>query len=300
MNIKNLLHELYLSNVLGLSNYLKLILSLYMLLYSVCMSVYHKDNPDDVYMSINSMLHQTIKPNEVVVVIDGPIPQSLSSVLEGFKAEEHIITIQLDENKGLGNALRIGVLVAKNELVARMDSDDIALADRCEKQLKCFEEDENLSVVGGSITEFIDRPGNVVASRVCPLSDMDIKLFMKKRCGFNHMTVMFKKSEVLKAGNYQDWHYNEDYYLWLRMIQQNCKFRNLKDVLVNVRVGNDMYARRGGWKYFKSEFLLQKYMWEQHILGGGRFFYNVMGRFIVEIVMTNRMRAFVFQSFLRK
>ena len=180
MNIKNLLHELYLSNVLGLSNYLKLILSLYMLLYSVCMSVYHKDNPDDVYMSINSMLHQTIKPNEVVVVIDGPIPQSLSSVLEGFKAEEHIITIQLDENKGLGNALRIGVLVAKNELVARMDSDDIALADRCEKQLKCFEEDENLSVVGGSITEFIDRPGNVVASRVCPLSDMDIKLFMKK------------------------------------------------------------------------------------------------------------------------
>lgn len=269
-------------------------------LYSVCMSVYHKDNPDDVYTSINSMLHQTIKPDEIIVVIDGPIPKSLNLVLDGFKAKKSIVTIQLEKNRGLGNALRIGVLATKNELVARMDSDDIALIDRCEKQLKCFEEDECLSVVGGSIVEFIGGSDNVVASRVCPLSDIDIKLFMTKRCGFNHMTVMFRKSEVLKAGNYQDWHYNEDYYLWLRMIQQNCTFRNLEDVLVKVRVGSDMYARRGGWRYFRSEFLLQKYMWKQHLIGGGRFFYNVMGRFIVEIMMSNGMRAFVFQKYLRK
>ncbi len=271
-----------------------------MFLYSVCMSVYHNDKPGEVYMAINSVLNQTVEPDEVVVVIDGPIPQSLNSVLHDFEVKGYIRTIPLVENGGLGNALHIGVLAAKNELIARMDSDDIALPDRFQKQLRCFEEDKDLSIVGGSITEFIDTPDNVVASRICPSTDKEIKNFMKSRCGFNHVTVMFKKADVLKSGNYQDWHYNEDYYLWLRMMQQGCKFKNLEDVLVNVRVGKDMYARRGGGRYFKSEFLLQKYMWQQHIIDWPLFLSNVIGRFMVEVMMTNGMRAWVFKKLLRK
>lgn len=269
-------------------------------LFSVCMSVYHNDKPDEVRISISSILNQTVKPDEVVVVIDGPISQFLNSVLNEFEVKGQIRTILLAENAGLGNALRIGILAAKNELIARMDSDDIALPDRFEKQLQCFEDDENLSIVGGSITEFIDRPDNVVAVRTCPQSDAKIKLFMKIRCGFNHVAVMFKKSEVLKAGNYQDWHYNEDYYLWIRMMQCGCKFRNIEDVLVNVRVGKDMYARRGGWKYFKSEYLLQKYMYGEHIISCFHFIFNVIVRFGIEVVMPNQLRALVFQKLLRK
>lgn len=271
-----------------------------MLSFSVCMSVYHNDKPDEVRISVSSVLNQTIKPDEVIVVIDGPISQSLSLVLNEFEVKGLIRTIPLDKNAGLGNALRIGVLAAKNELIARMDSDDIALPDRFEKQLQCFKEDENLSVVGGSITEFMDRPDNVVGVRICPQSDAEIKLFMKRRCGFNHVAVMFRRSEVLKVGNYQDWHYNEDYYLWIRMMQYGCKFRNLEDVLVNVRVGRDMYVRRGGWKYFKSEALLQIYMWRQRVIGFPLFLYNVTGRFVVEVMMTYGMRAWVFQKLLRK
>lgn len=268
--------------------------------FSVCMSVYKNDKAEHVKQAVESILNQTVKPDEVVVVIDGPVPDELSVLLSGYTDIGKIRAIPLAKNGGLGNALRIGVSEAKHELVARMDSDDIALPDRFEKQLRCFEEDKNLSIVGGGITEFIDTPGNIVASRFCPASDEEIKNFMKSRCGFNHMSVMFKKSEVLRVGNYRDWHYNEDYYLWVRMMLGGCKFRNLEDVLVNVRVGLDMYARRGGWKYFKSEALLQKYMWEQHVIRLPRFLYNVGGRFMVEVLMTNGMRAFVFQKLLRK
>lgn len=266
---------------------------------SICMSVYKNDNSDYVRQAIDSIIFQTVTPNEIVLVVDGLISNSLASLIDKYETNDLFHIIRLPQNQGLGNALRIAVSKAKNDIIARMDSDDIALPDRFEKQLRCFEKDENLSVVGGSITEFIDTSENVVASRVCPSTDKEIKKFMKSRCGFNHMTVMFKKADVLKAGNYQDWHYNEDYYLWLRMMQQGCKFKNLEDILVNVRVGRDMYARRGGWKYFKSEYRLQKYMWKQHIVGLPIFVYNVIGRFMVEVMMTNRMRAWVFQNLLR-
>lgn len=271
-----------------------------MIPFSVCMSVYRNDKPEEVRISINSVINQTVKPDEIVVVVDGPIPHELGSVLSNFESAGQIRTIPLAKNVGLGNALRIGVLETKNELIARMDSDDISLPDRFEKQLRCFEKDKSLSVAGGSITEFINKPDNIVGSRICPSSDVEIRRFMKFRCGLNHVAVMFRKSEVVKAGNYKDWHYNEDYYLWLRMMLCGCKFHNLKDTLVNVRVGRDMYARRGGWKYFKSEVLLQKFMWEKNIIGLPFFLYNVIGRLVVEVMMTNRMRAFVFQKLLRK
>jgi hypothetical protein len=181
-----------------------------------------------------------------------------------------------------------------------MDSDDIALPDRFKKQLKCFEENPQLSIVGGSISEFIDDPDNIIARRICPLEDEKIKQYMKSRCGFNHMTVMFKKSEVLKAGNYKDWFWNEDYFLWLRMMQENSSFMNLEDILVNVRVGKDMYSRRGGFKYFKSEFLLQLYMLKKEIIGISRFLLNVIVRFVVQILIPNNFRGFIFRKFLRK
>lgn len=271
-----------------------------MLSFSVCMSVYRNDKPDEVFMSINSVINQTVKPDEVVVVIDGPISSELESVISKFENERKIRTIPLNKNVGLGNALQIGVLETKNELIARMDSDDIALPDRFEKQLECFAEDKDLSIVGGSIMEFIDSPDNIISIRSCPATDQAIKSYMRWRCGLNHMTVMFKKSEVLKAGNYQDWHYNEDYYLWLRMMKQGCKFKNLEDPLVNVRVGRNMYARRGGLKYFRSEAALQKYMLNEGIIRFPRFCFNVVVRWAVQVMLPDRMRRFLFQKLFRK
>ena len=266
------------------------------------MSVYRNDKPIDFVVAIDSIIQQSVCPTEIVLVVDGPVPEALGCVLNDYEGRYANLfsIIRLPQNGGLGNALRLAVEKAKYELIARMDSDDISMPERFEKQLACFEQDPQLSIVGGTISEFIDCPDNIVGQRVCPLTDAEIREYMKTRCAFNHQTVMFKKSEVLKAGNYQDWFWNEDYYLWIRMMLAGCKFANLPDTLVNVRVGKDMYARRGGRKYFKSEAALQRYMWRHKVIGLGRYLYNVAIRFAVQVAMPNSVRGWVFRTFARK
>ena len=157
-----------------------------------------------------------------------------------------------------------------------------------------------MDIVGGQISEFIDSPDNIVGKRIVPTDNEDILGYMKQRCAFNHMTVMFRKQSVLRVGNYQDWFWNEDYYLWVRMMLAGCKFANLPDTLVNVRVGKDMYARRGSMKYFKSEEGIQRYMLQHHLISFPRYLYNVTGRFIIQVLMPNWLRGFVFRTLFRK
>lgn len=270
--------------------------------FSVCMSVYKNDKPADVVVALDSIIQQSARPTEIVLVVDGPISDTLDNVLNDFDGRyaDLFNIIRLPQNGGLGNALRLAVENAKCELIARMDSDDICMPGRFEKQLACFEQEPQLSIVGGTISEFIDSPDNVIGQRVCPQADAEIREYMKARCALNHVAVMFRKSEVMRVGNYQDWFWNEDYYLWIRMLLGGCKFANLSDVLVNVRVGKNMYARRGGWKYFKSEASLQRYMWKNGVIGNGRYLYNVAIRFAVQVAIPNSVRGWVFRTFARK
>lgn len=267
--------------------------------FSVSMCVYKNDNPKHFKIALESIINQTAKPDEIVLVVDGAIPDSINSVIESYENESLLKVIRLKENVGHGNARSKGLKHCVNDLVALMDADDISLPDRFEKQIKCFEEDDALSIVGGNIKEFIDNVDNVVGIREVPQEDTEIKDYLKKRCPFNQVTVMFKNSDVQKSGGYKDWYQNEDYYLWIRMFQNNAKFRNLKDILVDVRVGSDMYLRRGGLKYFKSEAKLQKYMLDNNIIGLSRYLYNVLIRLIVQVLLPNKLRGFVFEKFAR-
>ena len=244
--------------------------------FSVSMCVYKNDNPEHFHQAIESIINQTIIPNEIVLVVDGPIPPSIDHIIKLYEKEDFFNVIRLPENVGHGNARRTGLENCTYELVALMDADDISLSDRFEKQIRCFKEDNSLSIVGGNIKEFIDTPDNVVGIREVPQEDVEIKEYLKKRCPFNQMTVMFKNSEVQRAGGYKDWYHNEDYYLWIRMYLSGSKFKNLKDSLVLVRVGNEMYQRRGGFKYFKSEAKLQKYMKDKGINNSFIYGYNVL------------------------
>ena len=227
--------------------------------FSVLMSVYKKDIPEYLNQAIESVLNQTIKPSEIVIVVDGPVSIELKDILEKYKGEYDIFKIiYLKENQGLGDALRIGMKYCTYNIVARMDSDDISVSNRFENQIREFETDKNLDIVGGQIYEFIDNKENIICSRNVPLENNDIYKYAKKRCPFNHMTVMFKKDSVLKCGGYLHWYNNEDYYLWIRMIENNAKLKNIPEYLVNVRVGKEMYQRRGGIQYFKSEYRITK------------------------------------------
>ena len=243
--------------------------------FSVIISVYRNDKPEFVRIALDSMLiEQTIKPTEILLVRDGEVPSELERVLEEYEETYPKImhVIRLEKNGGLGNALKLGVENAKYEIVARMDSDDICLPYRFEKQLRYMEQHPECDIVGGQMTEFIGDADNKVGKRVVPESNEDIYKYMKSRCALNHVTVMFRKEAVLKVGNYQDWFWNEDYYLWVRMMMAKCVFANLPDVLVNVRSGEDQYARRGGMKYFKSEEGIQRLMLNNHLINRGGIF----------------------------
>jgi len=270
--------------------------------YSVLMSLYIKENPIYLKSAIDSMLNQTCPPDEIVIVEDGPLTKELYCVIEEYVKNNPGIfqVVKNEKNLGLGLALNKGLSKCKNELVARMDTDDISLPTRCEEQLKRFSENEQLGIVGGDISEFVDLETNIVALRTVPLEDTHIKEYMKKRCPLNHVTVMFKKSEVLKAGNYQDYFLNEDYFLWIKMYENGCVFANTGTVLVNVRTGRDMYKRRGGKKYFESEKNIQKYMLNKGHISLARYLSNVFVRFVVQILLPNSVRGWVFKTIARK
>ncbi len=267
--------------------------------FSVCMSVYYKDNPKWFCQAVESVLNQTVKPNEIILVVDGFVTDELNNAISRYEAVDGFNVIRLEKNMGHGEARRTGLENCKNELVALMDADDISVRDRFEKQLEMFE-DDSLSIVGGNIAEFVGSENNVVGLRTVYSLDIEIKQDLKKRCPLNQVTVMFKKADIERAGGYLDWYCEEDYYLWLRMYLKGMKFANLDDVLVNVRVGEDMYKRRGGLKYFKSEFKLQNFMLKNRIIGLGTYLINVAKRLIVQVLLPNRLRGYVFKKFARK
>ena len=269
--------------------------------FSVCMSVYKNDKPADFLTAVRSIYNQTVTPNEVVLVVDGPVGDELKEAIATLQGEIPVLkVIPLKDNMGHAIARQTGLEAASNNLVAVMDADDVSVPTRFERQLQAFAEHPEVSVVGGIINEFIENPTNVVGTRICPENDNEIKEYLKSRCPFNQMTVMFRKSEVMSVGGYMDWFCNEDYYLWIRMAEAKLTFHNLQEILVYMRVGRDMYARRGGWKYFKSEAKLQQYMYNHSIISMPRYIYNVLVRLVVQVLMPNSIRAFVFQKLLRK
>lgn len=267
--------------------------------FSVSMCVYGKDNPEWFKTAVDSILNQTVPPNEVVLVVDGPVPKELDDIIKRYEENEVFRVSRFTENQGHGNARRAGLNACTNDIVALMDADDVSVSNRFEKQLELFQKDPMLDIVGGSIDEFIDSTDNVVAKRVVPEDDRDIKTYMKKRCPMNQMTVMFKRFSVEQVGGYIDWYCDEDYYLWLRMAQAGMKFANVSDTLVNVRVGKEMYQRRGGIKYFKSEAKLQKYMLDNKIIGLSTYTINIAKRLMVQVLMPNKLRGWVFKKFAR-
>lgn len=268
--------------------------------FSVSMCVYGKDNPIFFDLAVQSVLEQTVVPSEIILVVDGPVPDELARIIKKYEEEECFQVIWLPENVGHGNARRIGLEACTNELIALMDSDDISVRTRFEKQLSEFKKNNSLSVVGGNIAEFIESPDVPVGHRIVPSTVNEFNRYMKKRCPMNQVTVMLKKSAVMQVGGYLDWYCNEDYYLWLRMWLSGCKFYNIPEVLVYVRVGRDMYKRRGGWKYCKSELKLQKFMLKKKIINIPCYMDNCIKRIIIQVLLPDSVRGWVFKTFARE
>lgn len=278
--------------------------------FSVSICVYGKDDPNHFDAAIESIIDQTIKPTEIVLTVDGPIPETIERVIKKYekKAETSEIVfkvIRLNKNMGHGEARRICFDNCSYGIIALMDADDLSVPTRFEKQMAYLEEHPEVSVVGGYITEFVssDSPtdtSKTAGNRVVPEKDEDIKRYMQKRCPMNQVTVLFRKDDVASVGGYIDWYCEEDYYLWIRLTLAGKKFGNIPEKLVDVRVGEEMYQRRGGWRYFKSEAGIQRLMLQNRIISFPRYAINVGERFIIQALMPNKMRGWIFQKLARQ
>lgn len=269
--------------------------------YSVLASVYNLEKAANLEEALLSMVNQTIRPDEIVLVEDGPLTPELHRKIDELKDNyKGLFKILTNEsNMGLGKSLQRGLIECKNQFVARMDTDDIARPDRCELQIKYLQQHPSVAVVGGQIAEFVDCVENCTGIRNVPLTSSQIANYLKKRCPMNHVTVMFRKDQVLEAGNYQPWFCNEDYYLWIRMQLKGMKFGNLSQVLCDVRISNDYYKRRGGKSYFQSEKKLQDLMLKEKIISIPRYSINVIERAIIQVMIPNWLRGFLFKTVAR-
>lgn len=271
--------------------------------FSVLLSVYHKEKPEFLEKSIESVyFNQTLKPDEIVLVEDGPLTKELYSSIEKLKNKIGINilkVVSLEKNMGLGNALRIGIKRCSNELIARMDTDDISYSNRFEKQVNFFKENPDTDVLGTFMSEFVGNTNNIICIKDAPNNETDLKKYMKLRDPVNHPSVMFKKSKVLEAGNYKEIFLNEDSYLWGRMLSKGCVFKNIQEPLVYFRTTDDTYKRRGGLKYVKAEYKLQKEFLKLGIINKIEFIRNITLKNIVRLI-PNQLRKFIYLKLLRK
>ena len=267
--------------------------------FSVLMSLYIKEKPEYAEACFRSLLRQTVPADEWVVVEDGPLTEEMYALLDRFQEENPglIKRVPLKENRGLGLALQTGVPECSHELIARMDTDDIAREDRFEKQLAAFAEDPALDICGSNIDEFETDPSQIVAHRNVPETDGEIKKYQKRRDAFNHLTVMFKKSAVLKAGNYQPCPLMEDTYLWVRMIQSGIRARNIQEPLVFARIGKGMYERRGGAAYYRKYKEGRKKVFETGYIGKADYYYTLAVQLVVALV-PRKTRGWIFKKLL--
>ena len=267
---------------------------------SVLMSVYKNDVAENVRTAVESVYNQTLKPKQIVMVVDGPVPEDITKVLEELKKEIDIFEVYpYEKNSGLGIALKKGTEFCKYEYIARMDSDDISLPDRFEKQMKKFEEDPELSLVASNSQEFIDTLDNLANVKALPEKHEDIVEFMKGRCPFVHPTVIMKKEMLLKAGGYEHWHYAEDYYMWVRMYLAGAKFYNIQENLINFRININTYKRRGGLKYYKSIRGLLKFIYKNKMIGFGRYTKEKIKRFVGHVLVPSWMKNALYMKFMR-
>ncbi|ADI92698.1 glycosyltransferase [Acinetobacter sp. ACIN00229] len=224
--------------------------------FSVLISIYFKEQPEHFNACMESIWNnQTVKPSEIIMVEDGPLTPELDLIIKYWeeKLKDILKVTKLAENVGTGKAKNIGLKQCTNEIVCIVDTDDISVPDRFEKQIKILSGDPELVILGGQIIEFIEDISSPSGMRNVPLTNLELRQYAKKQSPFNNMTITYRKTKILEVGGYQHHLWMEDYNLFLRVIAKGYKVQNLPDVLVYARIDNGMHGRRKGLQYIKSE-----------------------------------------------
>lgn len=265
--------------------------------YSVLMSLYKKERPDYFRLALRSMISQTVKPDEIVLVEDGPLTDDLYKVVEEYKPYLHIVINK--HNLGLGLALNEGLKACRNELIARMDTDDISKPDRCEKQLQRFKERPELAIVGSHIDEFMGETYNVISQRRVPITFEEIYNYARRRSAFNHPAVMYRKSAVLSEGGYSDLKRNQDVDLFGRMLFKGYKAENIDASLLWFRISDELSQRRKSWENTWSYIATIKKFWKLGYSSFGDYATVAIAQ-IGMFILPAKIQNWIYKKFLRR
>ena len=266
---------------------------------SALMTVYCKESPEFLAASIESVAQQTLLPKEFVIVKDGILGSALEAVIGRYEEKLTIVHVDLPENVGRGAASAIGLEYCANEFVARVDSDDICLPERFELQCRFLSDNPHIDVVGGALAEFESDPKKVLFVRRPPCQGKELERFARFRSPVNNQTSMFRRSAVMKAGNFHSLRDLEDYELWARMLVSGYRFYNLDEILVLARAGTNMFQRRGGLQYLKNDFFLQMYFFKIGFIPIWTLIYKIIANSFVR-VSPQIVRSTIYSKFLRK
>lgn len=268
--------------------------------FSVLMSVYKNEHPEYLANAIDSILGQTYPASEIVIVEDGPLTPELYGLLTEYSQRCPMLKrVPFTTNRGLGLALRDGVMACSYDWIARMDTDDIAKPERFQRQVEYIESHPEIALVGTAIEEFSNNPETPESQTILPAANEDIIAFSKKRNPFRHMTMMLKKSAILESGNYRDFLWFEDYDLWVRMLQHGFRGANIQEILVSVRADAEMFARRGGIKYLQQDLKFQHFMKQIGYITTIEYYRNICIRTGIRLI-PNQWRVWFYQRFLRR
>ena len=269
---------------------------------SVLMSVYKNDNPDFLKLALESIYeHQTVKPDEIIIVIDGPVGKALLDTLDAFSADKKDIVkcYAREENRGLGEALRFGAEKCTGDYIFRMDSDDVSCPTRFEQQLVFIKEHPEVDVVGGAIGEFEEDFHKIVLNRRCPETQNEILRMVRERNPMNHVTVCIRREALENAGGYLPMKLMEDYYLWARMLVDGCTLANMPQTLVWVRIGAGFADRRGAKGQIRSRYVIQKYLHDHKLLSIPKLVANIVV-FSCFVYCSPGIKAWIYRAILHK
>ena len=260
---------------------------------SVSMCVYGGDNAIYFREALESVYGQTRKPDEVVLVVDGPVTSEINQVISDYETQNDMKVFRLEKNMGHGIARATGLKNCTYDYIAIADADDINRKDRFEKQMAMFEKDPSLSAISSGCYHFVDSIDNILNEEKLPVTEKEISKYIKKRCPLCQASAVFKKTDVVTVGGYIDWYCAEDYYLWIRLYENGYKLANSPESLLYVRSDEDQMNRRGGYRYYKSMRDLFVYMYKHKIINLPNLIYNVSTRFVLQVLMTPSMRGFI-------
>lgn len=266
------------------------------------MSIYARTQPAELRAALDSLVAQSLPAERIVVVIDGPVPDSLRSLIDEYPS---VLPHPLEENQGLGAALAAGMEQVDTEFVARLDSDDIAFPQRFEKQVEFLRAHPDVAVVGTAVQEFDDDTFRATGQLESSLGEVrrlpeDPSGYAKINSPLNHPSVMMRTADVREVGSYRHLPFIEDYDLWARLLAAGKQLRNMEEPLTYFRVSDAQLARRTDKKMLASEIQMQKNLASYGLVSRPRAVANLVVRTIYRMLPAGLLRKVNGMLFHRK